>query len=583
METLLNETANASSSSAARPVETPGAGLDLDLRVDLRVDLLATGRLPPMPAAYLRGEDRNLLSPLRFLPPGEMPDGPAPRVERHGVDRAALARALSVANQSYGHPRAAELAARLAAPDTRVVVSGQQPGLFGGPLYTLSKMVAAHRWAEALTAAGTPAVAVFWVATEDHDWDEVAQVTMLTRKGPWTLDLGEDPQPLMPVGMRTLGAGLEEVYERLREGLHGERFDDWLDSVARFYRPDARFGEAFCKLMAEILGDSTPLLLDSMLAEVKSAQRTVLRKLVEERHALERAYLAADREIENRGYALQVHPQRGVSPLFLLHRGERRRIEWRGEGHEQEAWDRWALRGLDGASTSGGSGGGGGTVDDLLAALDDNPAAVSPGVLARPAVQDALLGTFLQVMGPGEVSYLAQVAPVYEVLGIEAPWVALRPQAVVLESHRLEQLDQTGLDLADLFAGPEELERRLAERAGDNPVGPIRDRVRQALEDLEKPALALDANLQRPWEKTRDRVLQGLDTFEGKVTSAMAQRDKVRAQRVERLRDACLPGGRLQERVVSCAYFPGKYRDRFVEAFEAHLGLDPRWLQVVVV
>jgi bacillithiol biosynthesis cysteine-adding enzyme BshC len=571
METLLNETANASSSSVAGPAESvqddpavtaPATGPAVGSSVDLTVDLAETGLLPPLPAAYLAGSDRDLLDPLRFLPPDRMPEGAAPP-----VDRGELARALAVANQSYGHPRAEELAARLADPAVRVVVSGQQPGLFGGPLYTLSKMVAAHRWAEELTAAGLPAVAVFWVATEDHDWDEVARTTMLTRKGPWTLDLGDDPHPLMPVGMRSLGDGLEHLYERLAEGGHGERFDDWLDTVARFYRPDARFGEAFCRLMVEILGEATPLLLDSMLAEAKSAQRPVLRKLVEERWEVEEAYAAADSEIEGRGYDLQVQPQRGASPLFQLHRGERRRIEWRGE-------DRWALRGLDGV---------GGTVDELLASVEDNPAAVSAGVLARPAVQDALLGTFLHVVGPGEMSYLAQAAPAYRVLEVEAPWVVFRPQALVLESHRLEQLEGTGLALADLFAPEEELERRLAARAGENPVTTAKERVRAALEDLKTPALEIDAHLERPWEKTRDQVLRGLETFEGKVTSAMARQDEIRHRRVDRLRDACLPDGRLQERVVSCAYFPGKYRDRFVESFLDQVGLDPRSLQVVVI
>ena len=575
METLLNETANASSSSVANPADSapeeapedhPANELPSDpkggLKVDLTVDLVDAGLLPPLPAAYLRGSDRDLLEPLQFLPPGEMPDGAPPP-----ADRRELAEALAVANQAYGHPRGRELAQRLADPETRVVVTGQQPGLFGGPFYTLSKMVTAHRWAEKLTEAGLPAVAVFWVATEDHDWDEVARTTMLTRKGPWTLDLGDDPQPLMPVGMRSLGEGLAPVFEQLEEGLHGERFDDWLDTVARFYRPEARFGEAFCRLMVEILGEVTPLLMDSMLSEVKAAQRGMLRKLVVERRALEDGYAAADAEIESRGYPLQVQPQRGVSPLFQLHRGERRRIEWRGE-------DGWALRGLDDV---------GGTVDELLENLEDNPAAVSAGVLARPAVQDALLGTFLHLVGPGEMSYLAQAAPAYRVLGLEPPWVAFRPQAVVLESHRLEQLAETGLDLADLFTDDDELERRLAAHAGENPVASTRDRVRAALEDLKEPALEIDANVERPWEKTRDQILRALETFEGKVTSAMARRDEIRHRRVDRLRSTCLPDGRLQERIVSCAYFPGKYRERFMEEFLSQMGLDPRLLQVVAV
>ena len=107
------------------------------------------------------------------------------------------------------------LAERLADPATRVVVTGQQPGLYGGPLLTLTKMAAAVRWAEAIAEAGAPAVAVFWVATEDHDWAEAAQATLLAADGPRRFDLGDDRSPLLPLGMRTFGPGLGAITQRL--------------------------------------------------------------------------------------------------------------------------------------------------------------------------------------------------------------------------------------------------------------------------------------------------------------------------------------------------------------------------------
>lgn len=541
------------------------------------VDLIELDLLPALPAAYLSGEDRDLLTPLRFLPPGDMPEGASPALSQEespaGSHRPDLARALETANDSYGHPRATELAELLADPATRVVVAGQQPGLFGGPLYTLSKAVAATRWAEELRQRGEPAVAVFWVATEDHDWDEVARTTLLLRGELRTFDLGEDPQPLLPVGMRSLGEGVAEILGELREATHGDRYAAWLDTLGRHYRPDARFGEAFCRLLVELLGEDCPLLLDSMLAEVKVLQKPWLRRLVTEHGAVEEALAEADREIGERGHDHQVPPQRGVSPLFLLHQGERRRIEWRGDGGETGDGP-WGLRGREDV---------GGSLDELLERVEDNPAAVSPGVLARPAIQDALLGTHLQVMGPGELAYLAQAAPVYRVLGLTAPWVCLRPQAVVLESHRLEQLEETGLTLRDLFLSTEQLEALLAAGAGENPVGRAEEHIREALENLREPVLEVDASLERPWEKTRDQVLRGLDALRGKVTGALARRDEVRTRRVERLRQACLPNGELQERVVSTAHFPGKYGDRFAAEFHCQLGLDPRRLQVIAV
>jgi len=561
---------NASSSSAASPADPA--------RSRLRVVLPGSGLLPPLPDAFLAGRDRDLLAPLTLAEPGVLPDLPDPAGRTvppadkavPPPDRRELAAALAVANRAYGNPRADELAARLADPATRVVVAGQQPGLFGGPLYTFSKMLAVSRWAADLSAAGQPAVAVFWVATEDHDWNEVARATVPARGGPLEVDLGEDPEPLTPVGMRTLGPGVADALAAVREAMHGERYDEWLDHVAGWYRPDARFGEAFCRLMADLLGEHTPLLMDSMLPAVKAAERPWLRRLVERREAVEAAYAGADGTIAGRGYELQVHPQRGVSPLFLYAGGERRRVAWvTGEDGDP---DRFELRGAGGTPRP---------LAALLETIDENPVAVSPGVLARPVIQDAILGTSLQVLGPGELSYMPQVAPLYAVLEVAAPFVALRPQVLVLESHQVDKLADTGLALAELLAPADELERVLA--AGDDGelTGEARRRIAAALADLEAPALALDPNLERPLAKTQDLVERALDTFDGKVRSAAARRDEVRLQRVEKLREAVLPHGKLQERVVCSAHYRGKYVERFTAGYWQQMQLDGSVLQVV--
>jgi bacillithiol biosynthesis cysteine-adding enzyme BshC len=530
----------------------------------LRVDLAANGLLPSLPSAFLAGRDLDLLAPLRFVAPGTRPAGPA-RVTLIGARRE-LAAELAVANRGYGHPEADRLARKLADPATRVVVTGQQPGLLGGPLYTIAKAVAAARWAAELEAAGEPAVAVFWIATEDHDWAEVSTAVVPTPDGgPRTFDLGPDPEPLAPSGMRALGPPVEEVLRELAAVMPGERYGAWLAQVSRWYRPDARFGEAFARLMAALLGARCPLLLDAMHPALKTAERPWLRRVIEQRAAIEDALARQDTLVESRGHALQVHPQRGASPLFLLSRGERRRIEWRGASE-------WALRGRDDT---------GGSVDDLLRIVDENPGVVSPGVLARGAIQDAVLGTFLQVLGPGELSYMAQVAAVYPVLEVEAPWVALRPQTLILEGHQIEKLEELGIALADLIGDRQRLDRALVDGAGGDFVAPVRARIEAALSDLRAPALAADANLERPYEKTRDQILRALDTFGEKAVAAAARRDEVAARRADQLREACLPLGRLQERVAAAAHFQGRYGERFAESFWEQMDLDPRFLQVI--
>jgi uncharacterized protein YllA (UPF0747 family) len=556
----------------------------------LRVDLVAAGLLPPLPRAFLGGTDLDLLAPLRFLAPGQLPSiaaSPAARAGAAGTgSRAELAAALLASNRSYGHLGADGACKRLADPATRVVVAGQQPGLFGGPLMTFAKLVAAARWAAALEAAGEPAVAVFWVATEDHDYAEVASATVLTADGPRSFDLGPDTQPLLPVGMRALSPAVTEVLRAIAEAVPGERYAEWLRTLARWYQPEARFGEAFCRLMAHMLGSRCPLLLDAMHPALKQAEKPWLARLIERRGQLAAALASQDAAVQARGYELRVNPQPGASPLFLLRHGQRRRIEWRGD-------EGFALRGTDGmdrtagadatAGTDGKAGAGGvGGVGELLRILAENPAVVSPGVLARPAVADAVLGTTVQVLGPGELSYMPQAAAVYGVLEIEAPWVALRPQTLVLDPGKAQHLEAAGLTLADLLGDRSHIDRTLAERAGGDFVAPVRGRIAAALDELRAPALEADPNLERPLAKTREQVLRAVDLFAEKAMPSLARRDELQSRRVEALRHLCLPGGKPQERVICAAHFQGKYGDRLAASFWEQLELDPTLLAVIL-
>lgn len=524
------------------------------------VDLADAGLLPPLVRAFVEGRDLDLLAPLRFGLPG----APLPPATR--VDRQALASALARTNASYGHPRADELARKLASPETRVVVTGQQPGLFGGPLYTLTKALAAVKWASALEARGEPAVAVFWMGTEDHDYAEVAQSTVVGPQGPLKVTLGEDPSPLLPVGMRTFGPGVETALAELGAALQGGRWPECLAMLARWYRPEARFGEAFARLMAHLLGPHCPLLLDAMLPALKSAEAPWLARLVERREEIERGLDLADQRLRERGYSPQVERHAGASQLFVLQGEARRRVLWTGSAT-------YSLRGVGEERP----------LSELLARIAENPGVVSPGALARPAIQDAVLGSAVFVVGPGELAYLAQAGAIYAALELAPPLVALRPQALVLEGHQPEHLVSWGGRLEDLLAESADLDRLLSGGSGAALAQPSRERIAAALAELRAPALALDPSLERPLEKTRETVERALEAFAQKLEAAAARRDETARARLVRLRAAVRPAGGLQERVVSSLQYPGKYGPAFVERFAAALELNPRRLQIVTL
>lgn len=538
-------TANASSLSGASP----------------SFDLAALGLLPPLAEAFIAGRDRDLLAPLEFVAPGDLP-----RLQEGMVDRRALAAGLAEANSSYGHPQAAAMAAKLADPATAVVVTGQQPGLFGGPLYTLSKAIAAARWAQALEAAGRPAVAVFWMATEDHDFRESSWAAFNTADGLRRFDLGEDSQPLAPVGMRSLGPAVESVLAELRIAIPGERFAAWCDTLERWYRPTARFGEAFARLLAHLLGERCPLLLDSMLPAVKQAQRPWLQRTVERRSEVAAALAVASATVTERGYQLQVTPQPGTSPLFFLHGGERRRIVWDGDVE-------WSLRGRDDEPPR--------EVAELLAAISDNPSVVMPGVLVRPVIQDAILGSTLQIMGPGEMSYLPQLTALYDVLGVPAPATTLRPQALVWPDHLAKKLARVDVELKALVGDGFDVDQATLGAAAQGLLEPASAALGRVLAELESAAQPVASEMAKALTKTSDQMRRGLEQFEGRLTAALGRADDVRRNRIAGLSQWVRPQGKLQERALSTADLPGRYGTDLVDALFEQLALDGGRLHVV--
>ena len=347
---------------------------------------------------------------------------------------------------------------RLADPAVRVVVAGQQPGLLGGPLYCLAKTVAAARWAAALEAAGQPAVAVFWVATEDHDWAEVAHdrgPRPRTGRGPSTS--APTPSPWRRSACAPWGPGSRTCCAASPRPCPGSATPSGCRTVGRWYRPDARFGEAFCRLMAHLLGPRCPLLLDAMLPALKAAQRPWLRRLVERRQEVEEAL--ARRDARGRGPRLLPagEPAAGREPALPAapRRAAADRVARRGRLRPARPGARAAAR-----STS--------CWGSSRRTRRRLPRRARP---ARPC-RTPCSAPRSRCWGPGELSYMAQAAATHAVLEVEPPWVALRPQTLVLEAKQVERLEELGIPLATLLgdrAGARPLAGRAGGRRPDRP------------------------------------------------------------------------------------------------------------------
>ena len=523
-------------------------------------DLCACGLLGELPRRFLDGDDLDLLEPLRFALPGNEDSLTAPAGA--ALDRAPVAAALRQRNDRYGHSGAVRLTEALADPDTLVVITGQQCGLGAGPLFTLTKAAACTLWAEELTRRGRPAVPLFWMASEDHDYAEVARA-YFPPAGSRALTLGDDPAPLRPVGDRPLGSAAEGLLDRVVEASPSADYRRRIEDCRQHLRPDRCFTESFARLMIRFLGERCPLLVDSQLPALKSASVPVLSRLIERRDTVDRALEEAAAELERRKIRLPVRSKGGEAPLFLIGDGERRRVVWGANGG-------YRLRG-----------GGSGTLEELADTLNREPEALSPGVLARPAVQDAVFGTTLMILGPGELAYMTQARALYEALDVPAPAVTLRPQVLLLgarERRWLERLEAEGIDLANVLSRPDDLDRRLAGRQELGFIAAARAKVDAAMDDLAAGHDAIDPSLAGPWSKTGVNLRRALDQFERRVVAAAARRDDVLKGRIERLREHCLPNGHLQEREFTSLHCLASYGSELVRRLSS-IDLDPRRLQ----
>jgi bacillithiol biosynthesis cysteine-adding enzyme BshC len=541
-----------------------------------RLPLVGSAFARSLSAAIAWGDATDLIAPLQL----QHPDDEVPPA-CSGADRARLASAIGQQNEAWGHERASKLCQQLADPETRVVVTGQQAGFLGGPLYSLSKAIAAHLWAEKMRQRGVPAVAVYWIATEDHDWGEVATARCLKGRDTVELSLGEDLAPLRPVGGRRLGdaSELAAVLDAFAALSPGDRHQHATALVRSCCLAERTLGESFARLMIEILGTACPLLLDSQLPELKRQQSPWLVRLIERRAEVTEALAAAERRLEQRGFSPQVKPSE-AAPLFLIDgEHQRRRIEWQGD-------DSYRLRGPAAGDDAAGDPDAEGRIEDLLAMARDEPQRLSPSALSRPALQDAVLGSALQVMGPGELAYLAQAAALYEPLEVAAPRTSLRPQVALIDSKQELQVTEfasQGIDLATLLGDEQALVAALAKQKGAPSVADARRKIFEVLDALEAPVLALDKTLERPWSKTRDSIARALEQFEGKVVTAAATSDEVRHRRALSLRDHLLPGGKLQERCLCCMSMYGRYGEDLVPSLLRNLDLAPDVLQVITV
>jgi bacillithiol biosynthesis cysteine-adding enzyme BshC len=448
----------------------------------------------------------------------------------------AVAEVLARQQAARSAPRAAELARQLAVPGAVAVVTGQQAGLFGGPLYVLYKALAAMKVAEALRARRkAPVVPVFWVASDDHDFAEVRSTTVLDESLQLhTLRYSPHQEPVgEPAAQIVLDDTIAALVEELRGALpKGPQRDETINRVEASYQPGTTLAGAFALLLSALLPEL--VVLDPAESDLKAIVAPVMEREIVERSPTSRLAEQAGARLLEAGYHQQVPVRPGFLNLFVIAQHQRRALAARnGELEIRGVGERLA-------------------VEEAVQRLRRHPADWSPGVLLRPLAQDFLLPTAGYVGGPAEIAYHAQIGPSYAHFGIPRPALVPRPSLTVVEPSQARALEAESLSLPELQqADSEALISRWAREAYpdvEEAFSRAREDLQRDLRHVEEVLGQHDPTLRAAADAALGRALHQVDTLHEKAVRALKKRDQTRADRLRRTRDALIPGGLLQER-----------------------------------
>jgi bacillithiol synthase len=458
-------------------------------------------------------------------------------------------------------PEALEASAAFADPATVAVITGQQAGLFGGPLYTLHKAITAIKLARRVTAErGVRAVPVFWIDSEDHDWEEVRGCTVL-----------DDEQQAHTVQLGTLeGAGDRSIARLVVEGqgqaavdalkavLPATEFtDDVLAMLARAYAPGRTMSAAFGRVLEHMLGRYGLVVYDAADPATKPLAASLFARALEAPGRTSQLAAEAGGRLEQLGYHAQVAAVEHSAPLFLMN-GAREAIRWH---------DGTAVVGEREMPLA-----------ELVALATNHPERFSPNVLLRPLVQDTIFPTICYVGGPAELAYLGQLKGVYAHFGVPMPLIMPRASASVVDSSTLRTLGKIDVPFAgyqrrDDLTLNQLLERQLPPEI-DRSFAEATAAIAEKLDAVTRAASLVDTTLEGAAKSTLGKMQHDLQSLHGKVIHAAKRKDETLRRQFHRTQGQLFPNGQPQEREVGAVWLLNRYGPAAVDRLVDLLPVD---------
>ncbi len=543
----------------------------------LRVAKLSFDQIPGQSKLFL-DYLRDPIALRHFYP--EAVKSPVDLIERrervlanYKADRTTVCDALERLNRAWGAGEQTLTHIRtLREPDCIAVVSGQQAGLFGGPLYTIYKALSAIKLAECLSLRGLKAAPVFWIATEDHDFAEVASAEFINRDcrlGSVTVSENIHREGA-PVGLATLDNSIEQTTGDLLNALPQNEFSENVAALVRdSYRSNTGFGNAFASILMKLTRERGLILLDPLDSELKRLAAPLYAEAARRAPDIANAIVERSRQLIEAGYHAQVTPSEDSFPLFL----------------HDETGRRQALSRTSAGNYRTKSNGKAHSIDELAELAQREPWRFSPNVTLRAVVQDYLLPTICYYGGAAEIAYFAQTSEVYRILNRPVTSILPRASLTFVEKHTWRSLERHGLRFTDFFAGPDHVAARVvAEHLGKDTAQTFdhtTETFRHELDKLQEQLRRVDPTLADALDKGRRKINYQIDGLRTRFNRSQVARDEAANRQIEHAFDLLYPMKALQERHVNITSFIARHGFYFVDWIFDAIELESNEHQVV--
>lgn len=419
---------------------------------------------------------------------------------------------------------------RLSQEDVFTVVTGHQLCIYGGPMFFPYKILSAIKLAKLLEDKGIKTVPVYWLASEDHDFEEVNHIHLKEDKITWERDSGG------PVGTMKL-EGIQSLQEELRGIFHNDPLRlATLKQLETIYAPDKDLAQATLDLVHWLFGAMGIVVIDASDKRLKALFAPLMKTELEEGFSVE-AVEATTSSLVELGYEGQV-VARDIN-LFWME----------GDVRERIVRDQGGFATADGSLSW--------TTETVLQLLHDEPQKFSPNVVLRPLYQECILPNIAYIGGPGELSYWLQLKGVFDVVGISFPTLVLRDMAVILDSKAKKRMEQLGLSSSDVYGDHDALLKAIIRKIGSHEfiVDNRKAQIEGLLLEIENDLVAFDATLAESARSEKAKVLKRFEALRKKILRADKRANEDAARRLEDFLSTTFPSTTPQERVYNWLVF----------------------------